>query len=106
VTCPSSSAVAEALVLRYEAPQFGGQGEGDEEVGDGQEALLLVMEPLLAFVVLAGGTVAVAAALGGAVMRSAGGAGVDDGAELPGSAGGDGAEDLAVLVGDGVAETA
>jgi hypothetical protein len=97
-------AVAEAMMSADEAPQLGGEGEGEEEVGSGQEALLLDPEPVPALVVLAGGAVAIAAALGGAVVVAAGGAGEDDGAELSGTAGGDGAEDRAVLAGNGVAE--
>jgi hypothetical protein len=97
--------VAEALILPHEAPQFCGQGEGEEKVGSGQQALLLGLEPLQALVVLAGGAVAIAAALTGAVALTASGAGVEDGAELAGAAGGDGAQDLAVLTGDGLPVT-
>jgi hypothetical protein len=98
-------AVAEALVAAREAAEFRRQGESEEKVGTGQQALLLALEPGLALVVLAGGAVAIAAALPCAVVLPASGAGVDDGAEFPRAAGGDGAQDLAVLARDGLAET-
>ena len=55
------SGVTDALVLAHERAQLFGDGKGDEEVVTRQLALDLFFEPLLGLIVLAGGTVAIAA---------------------------------------------
>jgi hypothetical protein len=55
------SGVSGALVLPHEGAQLFGNGKGDQEVMTRELALDLSFKPLLRFVVLAGGTVAIAA---------------------------------------------
>jgi hypothetical protein len=57
-------AVERGLVLEDERAQGGGEGEDPVEIADGQERAPLLLEPLAAALVLAGGAVAVAAAVG------------------------------------------
>jgi hypothetical protein len=57
-------AVERGLVLEDERAQGGGEGEDPVEVADGQQSAPLLLEPLAAALVLAGGAVAVAAAVG------------------------------------------
>jgi hypothetical protein len=52
------------LVLEDERAQGSGEGEDPVEIADGQEGAPLLLEPLAAALVLAGGAVAVAAAVG------------------------------------------
>ena len=54
------SRVTEALVLAHEGAQLFWNGKGDQEVMAWELALDLFFEPLLGFVVLAGGAVAIA----------------------------------------------
>src|ERR1019366_877905 len=51
-------------VLEDERAQGGGEGEDPVEIADGQQRAPLLLEPLTAALVLAGGAVAVAAAIG------------------------------------------
>jgi hypothetical protein len=51
------------LVTASDWAQGGGQGEGEHEVRDWQQKILLLLQPFLGFVVLALGTVAVAAGM-------------------------------------------
>ena len=53
--------VDEVLMAPGYAPQFAGQGEGEQKVGDRQQHVLLLLEPLLSFVVLTLGAMAVTA---------------------------------------------
>jgi len=54
--------VVDRLLLRAsQGPQLGGQGEGDQEVRDGQQQLLLLVQPLIGLLVAALGTVPVLA---------------------------------------------
>ena len=55
------SGVTEALVLAHERAQLFWDGEGDQKVMTRELAFELFLEPLLGFVVLAGGAVAIAA---------------------------------------------
>jgi hypothetical protein len=57
-------AIERGLVLEDERAQGGGEGEDPVEIADGQERAPLLLEPLAAALVLAGGAVAVAAAVG------------------------------------------
>ena len=57
-------AVERGLVLEDERAQGGREGEDPVEIADGQERAPLLLEPLAAALMLAGGTVAVAAAVG------------------------------------------
>ena len=57
-------AVERGLVLEEERAQGGREGEDPVEIADGQERAPLLLEPLAAALMLAGGTVAVAAAVG------------------------------------------
>ncbi len=57
-------AIERGLVLEEERAQGGGEGEDPVEIADGQERAPLLLEPLAAALVLAGGAVAVAAAVG------------------------------------------
>ena len=57
-------AVERGLVLEDERAQGSGEGEDPVEIADGQERAPLLLEPLAAALVLAGGAVAVAAAVG------------------------------------------
>jgi len=57
-------AVERGLVLEDERTQGGGQSEDPVEIADGQERAPLLLEPLAAALVLAGGAVAVAVAVG------------------------------------------
>ena len=52
------------MVLEEERAQGGGEGEDPVEIADGQERAPLLVEPLAAALVLAGGAVAVAATVG------------------------------------------
>ncbi len=53
--------IEKRLVRASEWAQGGGQGESEHEVRDGQQKLLLSLEPYLGFIVLALGAVTVAA---------------------------------------------
>src|SRR5271157_135473 len=57
-------AVEQGLVLENERAQGGGQGEDPVEIADGQQRAALLLEPLAAALVLAGGAVAIATAVG------------------------------------------
>ena len=57
-------AVERGLVLEEERAQGGGEGEDPVEIADGQEGAPLLLKPLATALVLAGGAVAVAAAVG------------------------------------------
>ena len=60
---PKEQAIERGLILEDERAQGGGQGEDPVEIADGQERAPLLLEPLAAALVLAGGAVAVAAAV-------------------------------------------
>jgi hypothetical protein len=57
-------AIERGLVLEEERAQGGGEGEDPMEIADGQQSAPLLLEPLAAALVLAGGAMAVAAAVG------------------------------------------
>ena len=57
-------AIERGLVLEEERAQGGREGEDPVEIADGQQSPSLLLEPLAAALVLAGGAVAVAAAVG------------------------------------------
>jgi hypothetical protein len=69
--------VAEPLVAAGECSQFGRQGEGEQEVGDGQEQVALRLQPFLRVTVLTLGAVAVAAGMVQVARLAAVGALVD-----------------------------
>jgi hypothetical protein len=65
------------LVTAGDWAQGGGQGEGEHEVRDWQQKILLFLQPFLGFVVLTLGTVAVAAGMVAVLGLVTSGAGVD-----------------------------
>ena len=58
-----SAGVEQALVRASDFIKGGRQGEGEQEVGDGQEQILLSFQPALAILMLAFGTMAIAAGM-------------------------------------------
>ena len=59
--CAKEQVIDKSLVRAGEWAQGSGQGEGEHEVRDRQQEILLFLEPYLGFVVLAFWTVAIAA---------------------------------------------
>src|SRR5258705_3065702 len=96
--------ISDPLVLAHEVAEPGRDGEGEQEVGARQQAIELVLEPGLGLVLLAGGTVPVAAGASHRVGRSAGLTPVDHASQLAGAAGADRSEHFLVLRGHRRAE--
>ena len=85
-----------------EGSEWFGDGKGEHEMVAGQLPVPLSFQPLLSFVVLAAGTVAVAARAGHAVKLTALLTSVNDGTVGFGSALADGVDNLFVLDGHGL----
>jgi hypothetical protein len=83
---PEEQRVEAALVLTSEGTKLSREGEGDQEIGDGKQELLLLSEPVLRLTLLTGWTVAIATRVivvtGGGAART----GVDMAAECLGAA--------------------
>ena len=88
--------VDQLLVLAGEQAQFSGKGEGQQEVGDGQEQSLLHFQPGLGLLVLALGAMAVAARVVAVADFPAGRTGKDLSTQRFCAAALDGAHSLAV----------
>ena len=94
--------ISEALIAADERPELVWDGKGEHEMMSGQLPLHLSFQPLSGFVVLAAGTVAVAARAGHAVKLTALLTWVNDGTVGFGSALADGVDNLFVLDGHGL----
>ena len=79
-----------------ERPELARQGEGEEEVGHGQQRVSLLLKPVQRLVVLAFGTVAVAAGMVAVLGLVAGGAVIDVSTQGRRTAALDGAHGLAL----------
>jgi hypothetical protein len=94
------SVVREALMRADKGPQGLRDGEGEEEVRPGQLFFQVLLEPLLSFMLLALGTVAVATGMIDTVVFAAALALVEAAAVMPTAAVLDGADDLVVRGGE------
>ena len=96
-------AIERGLVLEEERAQGGREGEDPVEIADGQQSPSLLLEPLAAALVLAGGAVAVAAAVGPPMSAVALLALPHRPAQLSGATLGQTAQHLEVVSGQGLA---
>jgi len=88
-----------------EDPELFGHGKGDQEIVCGKASGHLLYEPLLGFVVLAVGTVAIAAGPIDEMVLPATPAVIEGDAQFPTLAVDDGLDDFSVLVGDALGVT-